>query len=527
MAYRCVLTAILQPRRTILGAVLAGLTLSHVAMAQMGPLPGLPQSLLGRPNGIAQLDAAGGVTSIPVLPKGSTVSRTLGAKLGEQPSLLDFGAKCDGITDDSAAVQAASAAGVQVGIPLSLICNAPAISQAGVSGLFVGPGQIKTSDGNLRGPIVSQLTAAPRSTGQTGVLSGFNGDLSHMPRLAVEHRVGGAATLGQSLNSYVVKPEASADLIDSFNTSGYNAPPGTGTGRTGLAVRMTNLSQYGQGDHTANWVNCVVASSLPNATSFLQQPECSMLAGQLTGGMAGAYLQGLGDINLADGGFDVAGIGSTLVLNRSVPSVTSGANAFGTTWIGYYSLATGIVPVDAAFSAAGPHRVVLDAVDSTTTAAIAAAAGQRIYLNATQPNGVHFPSTIALGTEYIDYGQSNGIELVVGGKPVIAASAGVAQIAAHILSTGSAPTLAGCGTSTLDYGSTDNRGTISFAGTPTQCTLTFATSFAGTGMGHPACTFTAKGLDTYLFEYGDTSSSVIFGQHAGAALTGAVNYTCL
>ena len=501
--------------------------LASPASAQLGPAPGLTTGLLGKPNGIAQLDAKGQANALPVVPAGGTTARNLAAKLGEQPSLLDFGAKCDGVTDDGIAIAAAAAAGLPVSIPRGLVCNAPSLSQAAIPGLFTGPGQIKTSDGNLRGPVVSQLASAPRSAGPAGVLSGFNGDLSHMPRPAVEHRVGGTATLGQDSAHYVVTPEASADLINSFNTSGYNAPPGGGSGRTGLAVRMTTLSQYGEGDHVANWVNCVIGSSLPNATSFLQQPACSMLAGQLSAGAPGAYLQGIGDLNLNDGGFDVGGIGSTIVLNRTVPSVTTGPNAFGTTWIGYYSFATGSVPVDAAFSAAGPHKIAFDAVDASTQAALAAGAGQRLYLNATQPNGTHFPSTVLTGTEYIDYSAASGIELVVGSKPVIAAGPGLATVTGHILSAGPSPTLTGCGTSTVDYASTDNRGSVTFAGSPTQCTIVFAQTFAGSGMGHPVCVFTPKGFDGYLVEYGDTANTVIFAQHGGAPLTGQANYHCL
>ncbi len=502
---------------------LSTLSSSRHADAQLGPAPGLAPSSLGQPNGPAALDANGRASNLSVLPQNGVAARSLAARLSDRLSLLDFGARCDGTTDDSAAILAAEASGRWISIPASRICRAATISQAAISAVFTGPGQIMTSDGNLRGPVVTQMTSPPsHSAGFSGgVLSGFNGDLSHVP-IAIEHRVSGAATLGQpAAGTYLITPEASADLINSYNTSGYNSALSGLAGRTGLAVRLTTLGQYGQGDMAANWFTCFAASTLPNSTSFLENPECSGLTGQLIAGAAGVYLQGIGDINLSDGGFDVSGIGETYILHRTVPS-----SAMGTTWIGSYQYSTGTVPADAAFSSAGPFNIVLDAVDAASGAAVAAGAGQRLYLNSTQPNGTHFPSTVALGTEYVDYTATNGLELVVGGKPVVQATPNGAVVTGHLETNGPLPTLSACGTSTFSYGSNDNAGVINFSGSPTSCQMNFTQSFAPSPIGFPVCVFMANGNNATYLEEGATAVKIIFARTDFAAMTNAMNYIC-
>jgi hypothetical protein len=127
------------------------------------------------------------------------------------------------------------------------------------------------------------------------------------------------------------------------------------------------------------------------------------------------FLQGLGDINLIDGGFDVAAIGSTINLDRTV-----GTGALGATWVGYRVQNGGTVQPDAAFSAGGGYKMGLDLVDAYgTTAGIVMSAGQRVYGDASQPTGGTFPNTVNLGTEWWDYSATNGWEFIVGGNPVL------------------------------------------------------------------------------------------------------------
>ena len=74
--------------------------------------------------------------------------------------------------------------------------------------------------GNLRGPIVTQMSAPPAVEISTpNVVQAFNGDMSHVP-VAVEARITGANTLGQPTNSYVFTNEASPVYVTMYNESG-------------------------------------------------------------------------------------------------------------------------------------------------------------------------------------------------------------------------------------------------------------------------------------------------------------------
>ena len=358
--------------------------------------------------------------------------------IGATP-LTAFGAVCNGTTDDSAAISAAMAAGRPISIPAGQVCNGASISQGSISNLFVGPGQIKTSDGNLRAPVVSQIGSAPVRIGDwSSVLTAFNGDLSRAPNVW-EHRVTGAATLGQPTSGYLVTKEASHEAGYFYNASGWNNSTANATGRTGAVGRYVNLFQAGQGDLIGEFVNCFIAAALPGATSFLAEPACSALAGQFGAAADGVYLQGIGDFDFVDNGHAISVIGSVFNFNR-----TNAGAALGQTWMGYRAQSLGATPIDAAFSAVGPTAIVIDAVDATTTAAMAAGAGQRIYGNSTNSGASRFPGTISLGTEWLDYSQSaGGWELIVGGVPVLTATPTGLRMPSHTPATSSEVCVAG------------------------------------------------------------------------------------
>jgi hypothetical protein len=424
---------------------------------------------------ISQFAQVGQVTA-----SGGTASRTLGNKLGDQLSLLDFGAVCDGTTDDSAAINAAMATVKRILIPSGLTCNGATIPQAQITTVFVGPGQIKTSDGNLHGPVVSQMRAAPSVTGSSNILQMFNGTLTNVP-YATEQRVTGAATLGQPTTGYKFTNEASAYLTGCYTESGWNnstGPAGPTSGRTGAACNVIDLYHNGQGDYSAFFAS--VSVSGPNkagATSFTANPSGQILSGAVSATHAGVYLEALGDINLIDNGYDVGAIGSVINLDR-----TNATGALGATWIGYRVQNGGTQQPDAAFSAGGGYKMGLDLVDAFgTTAAVAMSAGQRIYGNGTQPNASPYPSTVALGTEWTDYSATNGWEFYIGSVQVAALSAAITQFNAHIKSGSTVLTsanLSGCGTGpSISTTATDTKGTITQGATATGCTLTFASAY--------------------------------------------------
>lgn len=71
------------------------------------PIPNLP---LNQPNGPAGLDALGGISAQKTLATGSTTARTQAARNADVYNIADFGAKCDGSTNDNAAINATLAA---------------------------------------------------------------------------------------------------------------------------------------------------------------------------------------------------------------------------------------------------------------------------------------------------------------------------------------------------------------------------------------------------------------------------------
>ncbi len=77
------------------------------ASAQLGPLPGVPAASIGQPNGVAALDANGRVSGLSVLPAGASTPRSLASRAGDTVNVLDYGAVCDGVANDRAAINAA------------------------------------------------------------------------------------------------------------------------------------------------------------------------------------------------------------------------------------------------------------------------------------------------------------------------------------------------------------------------------------------------------------------------------------
>jgi hypothetical protein len=126
-------------------------------------------------------------------------------------------------------------------------------------------------------------------------------------------------------------------------------------GRTGTAAYFSKFDNYGQGDFTSYFCSGLVASQLPGAQNFLASPQVSCLGGDLFAAQNGVYLQGIGDLNLRDNGFDVGAIGITMNLNR-----TNATENLGALWMGIRLQNQGTQPLDAIISANSKAAVGLD-----------------------------------------------------------------------------------------------------------------------------------------------------------------------
>lgn len=340
--------------------------------------------------------------------------RTVQDRLRETVSVKDFGAACDDVTDDSSAVSAAMAAAVagqfRLSIPTGKIARCNSISQGSITASFIGPGQIRTSDGNLRGPVVNQMTAAPSSEGGFGsIVTAFNGDLRKQAE-TVEHRVSGVATLGQPVTGYKQIPETAAQYTYLYNSSGWNQLLDWTDGRTGTATTHIKADQYGQGDISALTIGVNVFSEKPGATHFLAQPAATMINGGSDAYVDHANIVGT-EIFIKDNGFDANGAGHVVHMTRN-----NGAGSQEAFWKAVNVNSNGTQPIDTGFSLRGKTKRGLDfaAADfQANQAAIVMKADQRVYGNATMKpsasvTGAALGWTVfdALGTAYFSYSTS-------------------------------------------------------------------------------------------------------------------------
>lgn len=321
------------------------------------------------------------------------------------PNVKDFGAVGDGVANDTAAITTANAAVGAKGVPAGVFVTTLAATD--LDGPYFGFGQIKTG-ANKRAPFFSAIKAAPASFGaHDGIDTAFNGDVSKS-QFQVEHRITGAATLGQPSSGYVYTPEAYPHYTWLFNSSGFNNATGSNDGRTAACAHRVHVQNAGQGDCVAFNATGVVSGTRAGSTSFLANPAVSLFNGDVFGATDGVYLNP-GEFSLSDLGFDVAGIGWVVNLNRSVATGAKGAF-----WSGFRVQSTGSADVNSAFSAGGKFDVGLDFSAITTDASKAAVAlkgDDRIYLNSSSSNG--FFAT-ALGSVYFGYRSTGvaGVDLV-------------------------------------------------------------------------------------------------------------------
>lgn len=362
--------------------------------------------------------------SAPTTTTGTPVARRLGDRLADYINVKDYGAALNGQTDDTSAVQAALAAASGRAVQLPAGTAAITTPPDALSGRFSGEGRLRTGDGFRRGRMFARRATEPARYGVLGDIStAFDGDMSTV-QLAIEHRIDGATTLTQPTNGYVFRHENSAVSIYYQNKSGYNSLSGDQGGRTGCAAISGRVTQQGQGDTAFMTVTGTVFGSNPNSTHFLANPAVLVMDGDLFGFADGTYQQ-VDEFSHNDYGFDLA-VSSTI---RNFYR-TNDKGAKGAWWIATRYQSSGSKAVDAAFQVVGNWKNVLDTCKVATgpsKAVVTLAAGQRIYLAASNSDFFSNPASIQVGGSWLCFNPSTGkIELAVGGAPVIqASSAGI------------------------------------------------------------------------------------------------------
>lgn len=321
------------------------------------------------------------------------------------PSLeVDYSGVGDGTTDNSSAVTTALAAGPFY-VPDGTF-DVASLAPTDLSGRFYGDGVILTSDNYKRGRYFSLVDAAPSSTSnRDSVQQAFHGDMSGV-QFPVEHRITGAATMGQPTSGYSYRHECYPHFTYLRNESGHNQNTGNNDGRTGTCAYQTKVDQWGQGDAVAYNALVYIGSTKSGSTDFLANPAGVILNGSIIAGVDGCYLNTV-EFDMQDNGYDCAGIGIVTNMNRTV-----GTGAKNAIWMGarYQSLGTTDVDAGISFSGSGGFKVGIDFTPATLDGAqpaIAMKSGQRIFLNSTA--GTWYKASN--GGESIYY---NGSSVVIG-----------------------------------------------------------------------------------------------------------------
>lgn len=286
---------------------------------------------------------------------GGTTPRTIGDRAAENGlNARDLGAVCDGTTNDTTSLTALQSAGGGT-LPKGVVCNATTLGMTSATGPFVGRGQWKDAAGNVRAPRFIGITAAPSSFGMTtSEETTFTGDLRGVD-LAQEKIITGSATAGTPTSTYLIRPELATVFSSILNQSGHNESLSGNVGRTGIYQNYYRVNQFGQGDLTALGCFGIVASQLASATSWLAEPAVECLASQLFAGADHVYIEVLGDLDIMDQGFDIAGHGIVYNANRTNAAETLGAN-----WSSLDLQSIGTMPVDSQIRMTGPAMVGFD-----------------------------------------------------------------------------------------------------------------------------------------------------------------------
>jgi len=343
------------------------------------------------------------------LPAGTgAVSRTVQGKLREVVSVTDFGAVGNGVADDTAAVNLASAFS-DVYLPSGTYSTTFA-NASQVPGSWWGNGQIRDASSRKLPPWFSNANAAPSSTGNANsILTAFNGDLSRC-QFPVGHYIQGAATLTQPTTGYVYVPEVYPHFTYLHNASGWNQSTTGNTGRTAACAYRTKVDNYGQGDCVAYNATAFVTGTRSGSTNFLANPAASLFNGDMTAGADGVYLNPY-ETYLTDAGYDAACVGLVNNFNR-----TNATGAKSAIWNGYRAQSVGSATCDALVSGTGKWVTGLDfamgGLDfGATKGAISLKANDRIYFNSTANASGSLNAdfrTTTFGAAYMTFDSSSG-----------------------------------------------------------------------------------------------------------------------
>jgi hypothetical protein len=321
----------------------------------------------------------GEISSSSVVATGSTTPRTLANRFADVVNVKDFGAVGNGVTDDTAAIQAAEASSyTRIYVPQGTY-NSTFSSINQLSKIYFGEGQLiiggyaqalETSSTTTRQPIPS--------TNRYQVFS----NLQKVPETYFKSVNSGAnpSTLPTTYTNFVEWSQRVGvyDFTGGFNTSATSHD----LGRSGAFSYVDRLYHGGQGDLVGRNFYGEVYSNRSGATHFLANPAIAVENGNLgvtSPNGAGCYLQH-SEYIFSDGGYAVACIDRVRNYIR-----TNSGNSLSQIWIHDRPQSGGSEPIDSVYSIAGSVKVGLDFTPANLTsnkAAIALKLDDRIYFGA-------------------------------------------------------------------------------------------------------------------------------------------------
>ncbi|MFC5373963.1 hypothetical protein ACFPIF_15475 [Brevundimonas faecalis] len=358
------------------------------------------------------------------------------ASLSSMPNLIDsYGAVVGSVAANVAAIALATATGPCFVPPGVFETDIYSNELVGV--FYSDAGQISTlsADGgdfvlHKRAHNFAHMDRPPASFGDYNTTDRFwDGDWSQnfAPK---EFRVSGGMTLGQPTvaDYYLIRREAIPDFMYYLlDGSGYNDQTASNLGRTAGVASGRIVYNNGQGDLIAFHVSGFVTGAKAGSTNFLANPAVAGYGGDFTAGSDGVYLNS-GELYLDGNGYDVAGVGWVINLNRTV--AIGAKEAY---WCGIRIQSIGLgtfsnTRVDSFFSGAGSARIGLDLVTGSygsDRAAIALEETDRIYLRASNASSGLSPNSTVFNGTWIS-GESYGIALVHDGIASLLLSSGQA-----------------------------------------------------------------------------------------------------
>ena len=347
--------------------------------------------------------------------------RTVESKLQDVVRVKDFGAVGDGVTDDTAAIQAAESSNyVRIYVPEG-VYNTTLTSYQATNKIYYGPGQIKFGGyaaAKSRSFVVS-LQSIP-STNRLQIFDSLNKTPESYYRF-----VNSGANPSPLPTTYTNYTEWSQRVGVFDFTGGFNTDAGDHTlGRSGTFAQIDKLYHGGQGDLVGRSFYGEVYSNRSGATHFLANPALVVENGNLgvsSASGAGCYLNH-SEYNFTDGGYAVACIDRVRNYNR-----TNSGNTLSQIWIHDRPQTGGTQPIDSFYSVAGSGKVGLDFTPATFTvdkAAIALKVEDRIYFESSStPDSLGakwYADT--LGSTYLTALAGGFITMVSSGNTVFQAS---------------------------------------------------------------------------------------------------------